>query len=306
MGDLSKRCFSSARRILVALFLASSSVCSARAQNETGHLVYVTKPVLKGTLIRSEDVTRAEVEQAEVSAKSYTSPILVVGRKASHDLAVGQSISDGDINWAAELTIEEQKIAESEREKALAIWKDSANVLWRMRPVGFPRFFPPEIDDSREQWYSAALLAFREKRIWQPREKLNGDTIRFLWLRSFAPSVCIRVNCGKEGDAVLYGKQSSGRPGEGGHIKAERIVSLDHTAYSKLERSLNDIGFFDLPTIYQSDRVCHDGDQWIVEAQLDGRYHVVDRHSSNNEDLRKIGILLLKQAGLLPPRRHGI
>ena len=41
-----------------------------------------------------------------------------------------------------------------------------------------------------------------------------------------------------------------------------------------------------------------DGDQWIVEARRDGRYHIVDRWTGRDHGLESVGRHFLDLAGL--------
>ena len=55
-------------------------------------------------------------------------------------------------------------------------------------------FFPPGLDRVRTRWFSKFLCAFEEDPLWPPRK--NGETYRFMWLRSFHEPILARLDIG--------------------------------------------------------------------------------------------------------------
>ena len=81
-------------------------------------------------------------------------------------------------------------------------------------PSGDQGFFPagslgstPRVDQFRASEYTQCLRNFREESLWQmSRQGGAQEVYRFLWLRSFHPSICVRLMIAANGTGVLKDK----------------------------------------------------------------------------------------------------
>ena len=145
------------------------------------------------------------------------------------------------------------------------------------KPENTIRFFPslPVFSDN---WYSRHLKVMNEPALWQ---NTKGDVIRFLWLRTFDNPVSVKIE--KRGNKIILSWIITG--GKGGY-EPEKIItnkskSLSLQQWNDCIALLNNAGYWDMSTIkeekYEVIDIVLDGDQWILEANINKKYHIVDR-----------------------------
>ena len=184
-----------------------------------------------------------------------------------------------------------------------------------LRPKDGVTFFPPSfsepsvrcgfmgrrwniINDVENDWYPSHLMAADEASLYAKAltARAAGDwTLRFTWLRSFHPSVVIRID-GDSNGAHLLAKELSGAGGydAGGIVKSvSRRLTKDEkrTLGTELIRTKP----FNLPP-----KVCDigaDGAQWIIEGVDDNGYHFVARWSPKRGGVHDLGMHLLHLTG---------
>jgi len=144
-------------------------------------------------------------------------------------------------------------------------------------------------------WYSRNLVAMNEPSMFKRDER--GERYRFLWLRSFGYPIAIRVE--QEGDRrFIVTKESHGAGGyDTRRLLSESRRPLSAGEWFVLEDKLEQACFWRLPSI-EEEPTGEDGAQWILEGQLDGRYHVVDRWSPTSGAYREACMYLLRISGI--------
>jgi len=158
---------------------------------------------------------------------------------------------------------------------------------------GYPACFP-KISELENEWYSQQLIAASEPSLFESAAVLEDApdmTIRFTWLRSFHPTVIIRVS--KSGDGFHFiAKKLSGTTGyEPGTIESEISRNLTKNEKEKL------LELFDSNQVFQQQStLCtagFDGAQWIFEKSDKVGYQFVNRWSPDAGPVREVGLSLL-------------
>ena len=151
-------------------------------------------------------------------------------------------------------------------------------------------------DAGLRRWYSKPLRAMAEPSLSckQPR----GEVYRFLWLRSRARPVSVRV--ADRGDGATLSAVELDVYGKARRVERE----LSPTEWAEVVTGVGRVEFWQMRT--EDDDRGLDGAQWILEGRKRSRYHVVDRWSPDSGAYRELCLSLLKLAGMLPaPRADG-
>lgn len=151
-------------------------------------------------------------------------------------------------------------------------------------------YFPPDFPPN---WYEDHLKALKEPSLWESSKTQKTQSYRFLWLRTFHHPIAIRIDVNPDGRALLTTKITSGA---GGYKPGKLIENETHVLtavetnwfFGKIEA----LNFWKLPSS-QEDRGV-DGAQWIIEGVKDGKYHIVDRWSPRDGEIRALGLLFLE------------
>jgi hypothetical protein len=140
----------------------------------------------------------------------------------------------------------------------------------------------------------------------------DSEAFRFLWLRSFHNAIAVRIS--RRGDfygleAVildragrfsanyrrwLFGGSGDHRPG---NVSRRVTKELSPDQGRALIARLEQMQFWQMATRGHA-LPGTDGARWILEARREGRYHVVDRWSDNDDGIKSVGMLFLDLAGL--------
>jgi hypothetical protein len=184
-------------------------------------------------------------------------------------------------------------ISEVKLAKAIDVFNDTLSSEQKAAVLLLPEYHN-KISSFRNKWYSEHLSAMSEPVLYSDTTAL--EAIRFTWLRTFHhPVVVGMVNNG--GDIYLYWKMCNGAGGyDPGKLVTDRKKRCDIQQWNETVRQLEGINFWKLPTdglFFGSD-----GAQWIVEAKIEGKYHIIDRWSAKDSDIRKFCISLLSKSGL--------
>jgi hypothetical protein len=188
----------------------------------------------------------------------------------------------------------------------------------------------PSSDSFVQNWYSSALYSFREPVL---SKSFAGHNIyRFLWLRSFHRPVVFTLHQSKDQvwlntklldrQPRFYDDRISGMPKEEreeyikkgffvdkkesdvlvriadrkAKIVYNKNIYLSDKEWNQFEQLLAKANFWKQPT--NIDDGSTDGAQWVIEAHLKNRYHLVDYHSPYNNEYQKAGFFLIKLSGL--------
>lgn len=156
-------------------------------------------------------------------------------------------------------------------------------------------------DEFRAKSYSEQLAALHEPSLWEQSKAQNNQSYRFLWLHTFHHPIAIRIDVNANGTSTLATKMASGAGGyaPGTLVRnVTTILSKEQTEWflGKIEEHK----FWQLPSVLDATgTVGVDGTQWIVEGTKDHSYHVVDRWSPQDGDIRAIGLAMLKDLAKL-------
>lgn len=162
-------------------------------------------------------------------------------------------------------------------------------------------FFPPGSLASTEsryqgkaEWYASCLLAMGEQPMFSRNLPKDIEQYRFTWLRSFHRPVIMRAEATPDG-GVLVIKVGHAEEDTATKILREerRKISRDEMNGIRMHFKVTD--FFAQPSFEES-RVGNDGAQWVIEALMDGRYHVVALWSPDDRFIRRIGMHFIELA----------
>lgn len=156
------------------------------------------------------------------------------------------------------------------------------------------------LSEHRKQWYSKHLVAACETSLFDRRQApiTKGETvIRFLWLRSFDPTVIVRVHFKEDGTSSLVAKELSGLGGYDAGKMASRIErSLSNREQQQIRRFLQRSKFFEQEA-EECGVVGFDGARWVFEKSDQDGYKYVDRWSPRSGDAYDLGVLMLDITG---------
>jgi hypothetical protein len=151
----------------------------------------------------------------------------------------------------------------------------------------------------RSRWYSNKLYDMKESIVYNQSGK---NIFRFIWLRSFHKPVVIRL---EEADnkIQLTWKMASGAGGyETGELIVDKSKIISKSEFDKFTSLLATAKYWEMSP--QQDSNGSDGAQWIIEGLQNGKYHFVDRWSSNTEtDFQKCALYLLRLTDLEIPQK---
>ncbi len=163
-------------------------------------------------------------------------------------------------------------------------------------------FFPKQIfsenkkiDDLVRDWYSKQLNALEEPSLYPPKQNL--ETYRFTWLRTFHNPMVFRISVLEDGSGILRIKRCNGAGGyEPGVTDLRKEIKLTNLQVHDLNKKLEEMDFWQKPTNLDSKMM--DGAEWIVEANLDGKYKIVIRKTDTDNLIKEWGLQLIKLSGV--------
>ena len=165
-------------------------------------------------------------------------------------------------------------------------------------PVAGSQSRTAHLDGFRRQWYSEHLRAMT-----QPSLSCGSGftrAYRFLWLRTFHRPIAVLI-ASQDATVTMSAIELDGRGGYApGTVtrRVDRILGLSE--WAALTRTIDQVGFWRLPTVSVDDTFGADGSQWIVEGRNLTTYHVVDRWTPEPGPYRDLGLLFLELAGFRP------
>lgn len=167
-------------------------------------------------------------------------------------------------------------------------------------------YFPTAADELR---YVPHLEAMGEPSMLRMAKTVTVESYRLLWLRSFHRPVAVRVELHAVVPPAVTVKVLDGMGVEPGKLVLSTERALAPREVDALRRALVQHEFWELPrgrelkSVDEQGReyitVCSDGAQWVLEAAVRGRYHLVDWHCLSAGDApRTLGEHLLGLSGL--------
>jgi hypothetical protein len=151
----------------------------------------------------------------------------------------------------------------------------------------------PLLSDVYRDWYVRILSAAAEPSLYA-RAAMAPDAYRFLWLPTFHEPVVVRLEEAGAGTMRLTAKRLSGPAGfrAGGMVAtAESTVTAHEAARLRVLLTAAMAG----PA--RDCGVAADGSQWVVEANVGGRYRLVHQGNPRTGPIREVGNALIALTG---------
>lgn len=142
--------------------------------------------------------------------------------------------------------------------------------------------------------YSDQLIALEEPSLWERSKTQKEESYRFLWLRTFHEPMAIRVDMNADGTARLTVKVASGAGGYPGELTQNRTFTINVDETNLFLNEVRSHNFWSLPSVEQTPGG-PDGADWIIEGVKAQAYHIVDRWSPKDGDVRVIGLFMVNQ-----------
>jgi hypothetical protein len=145
-------------------------------------------------------------------------------------------------------------------------------------PCNFPK--PNDtLDEFLNQWYSRHLKSMKELILYK-LQKDNKKIIRFTHLGTWSNPYSYRIENSNGQITLTYSKTKGlGGYGAGRRIKYEQKIIKSET-WEKILEKINSANFWSIET--HDPNMILDGEEWILEVLIDGKYHFVTRNSPEN------------------------
>ncbi len=164
-------------------------------------------------------------------------------------------------------------------------------------------FFPVDAfgksDDFLAKWYSKFLSSMNEPSLWQASSSSSLQAYRFLWLRTFHQPVVVRMEIDESETGLLIAKVTDGKGGyETGKLIFNETSRLSNQDVEEFILRLNELDFWELPTIDESGAFGVDGSQWVLEGFKNSKHHVLNRWSPKEGAFKETALMLLQLANV--------
>ena len=147
---------------------------------------------------------------------------------------------------------------------------------------------PGDKDEFLTRAFASGLEEMQEPKIYNS----STEAIRFIWHRSFHLPVCVRLYKVAEKEWCLCSKMINMTGDDKFFFEENRDVSVSPRFAADCIAILDGVGFWSAAA---DEGGGIDGAFWVFEAQIQGKYHVLQRHSpESGTPFYKLGIKLLK------------
>jgi len=162
---------------------------------------------------------------------------------------------------------------------------------------------------AADRLFRPAERPFAES-LWPASEELStvefaagaGEAYRFVWMRTFARPVVVRVEVASDRRARLILKVFDGQGGYSwGRLAEHRSVPLGPMEIRRLRLGFYANRFRGLHPYPPHSGL--DGSVWLVETRYRGRYRWVYRWTPKSGPIRRLGLMMLELAGHRPEGR---
>jgi hypothetical protein len=133
----------------------------------------------------------------------------------------------------------------------------------------------------RNKWYSKHLNSLNEVSLFDKRNR-DLKIIRYTNLGTWSNPFVYRMENINDNIILTY-SQSDGLGGyQSGKVVKKYTKKFNKEKWNKLISKVNEINFWNIGT--HDPNIVLDGEEWILEILIDGKYHLVTRNSpeSNN------------------------
>lgn len=154
-------------------------------------------------------------------------------------------------------------------------------------------FFPGGIYSNYvNKAYSKQLSAMNEPSLLELSKKSHLKIYRFLWLRTFHHPISIRLTIKGDGTGELVAKMTSGAGGyEPGVLETNNVLQITKQKVLDFQKQIEKIAFWEMKSKIELGGL--DGARWIIEGVKDGKYHLVDRWTSQTKAIHEAVLMLL-------------
>lgn len=162
-------------------------------------------------------------------------------------------------------------------------------------PSGALRPDRPDVDSLLTRWYSRELSAMREQRLVASGHD-PVESYRFTWLRSFDPSIAVRLYATARDTFAVVSQTSGAAFFTTPRLLRRDSIHVTSAAWASVRAALAGATFW---TAKPDPAVAGgtDGAQWVLEGLRESRYHIVDRwnpsDAGSSAAFRHAGILML-------------
>ncbi|MDR6921950.1 MULTISPECIES: hypothetical protein [Chryseobacterium] len=137
-------------------------------------------------------------------------------------------------------------------------------------------------DSLREftnKWYSRHLYTLKEPVLSHKKDK-NLNIIRFTHLGTWSNPYSYRIEQVGLKFILTYNKTNGLGGYEPGTRTSHKTKEISQKEWNKIITKMDKINFWNIPT-HGSNKIT-DGSEWIFEALIDGKYHLVTRNSPDH------------------------
>lgn len=150
-------------------------------------------------------------------------------------------------------------------------------------------YFPTTAtNEYANQWYSGVLKSLGEPRLNSRPTSATHEIYRLTIIPTWGNSISIRLTKSNSVYTVasrrLDGEGGTGNPGKLAESRDSMLTDKDSRVFEQLFSAMD---IFKMPAV--EDYEMNDGDRWILEAFIVGRYHFIDRCCISAGDPKKRG-----------------
>jgi len=152
----------------------------------------------------------------------------------------------------------------------------------------------PDDGDFLAGWYSAQLRAMGEPSLSVGNPSVGLTAYRFIWLRTFHHPIVARFVLADSGTGTLRLKMTDGAGGYSpGKLTMNSTFPLGVAQTKHILSLLDQVNFWNAPTIPPDEHRGCDGSEWILEGHHAATYHAVHRWSPRTGPVRELGLYLV-------------
>ena len=161
----------------------------------------------------------------------------------------------------------------------------------------FPRdafSYDSKLSEGFGHWYTRELQHLDEPAILN---ESRNTVYRFLWLRSFHPTIAVRIWLAGEKKMLSVKRLSNRKHDQPAALMLNQARSLTPEEWATFVKRVDASCFWEMPTT-SDDPIAEDGAQWVFEGVREGYYHVTHRQSPDSGSYRELCLYLLKLSAL--------
>lgn len=151
------------------------------------------------------------------------------------------------------------------------------------------------LSDFVNNWYSKHLKSLKEPILYKKKEE-GVNIIRFTHLGTWSNPFSYRIENSK---GIIIGTYNKTK-GLGGYNAGRRIKheqkTVTHDEWNQIVKKIESVDFWNIQT--HDVNLYLDGEEWILEVVIEGKYHFISRNSPDNyNDYTQLCTLIIKTFG---------